>query len=93
MSLAAINEKEDADVHAALLTEIRTLRTSQQSMYKQIEKLSKAVLGDGNGDAGLRSRVMILEHDATQAKSSVANWIATAACVVALGSMIVSMIK
>ena len=93
MSLAALNEAEDDRIQTALATEIRSVRRALQEIANTTHKLETAVLGDGNGDSGLKTRVALIEHDLKKSNSYVGHWIAAVGIVVALGALLVAIIK
>lgn len=93
MTMAALADATDRELLTAIQTEIKTLRRGQQYILDDVSKLKTSINGDGNGETGLRSKVMIISDRLNRQSGAAGHWIAIAACVIAIGSVLVSMLK
>lgn len=93
MSWAEVQGAGEEKVMQSILTEIKSLRRTHQVLHEDLVNLKKSVLGDGNGERGLRARVMLIEHDMVRSQTSYASWLAIAAVLVSAATALIMIIQ
>ena len=69
--------------------EIKMIRDIQD----KVGRMETALNGDGNGEKGLKWRVTQIERDLRRSANNVGNYIAASACIIAVISCVIAMVK